>query len=197
MKKGILFLLVVISVSTNAQQTLKDALYGGKLKTDSGTVLRKGDDLSSKIDTSTKKPVVAEKNKPAPIVKDSAGKIMPDPVDSTATGAPIIKDNSTVTRDNNKIWKEFMDSAISTLKEEVMNSKKLKKGDYFIMLDYVIELDGKVTINAVYPSPESSYLAIEIKERLSISAPQLNPVLGSNGKPRKLTKRYNFTLTKN
>jgi hypothetical protein len=197
MKKGILFLLVVVSVSTNAQQTLKDALYGGKLKTDSGTVLRKGDDLSSKIDTSTKKPVAAEKNKPAPIVKDSAGKIMPAPVDSTATGAPIIKDNSTVTRDNNKIWKEFMDSAISTLKEEVMNSKKLKKGDYFIMLDYVIELDGKVTINAVYPSPESSYLAIEIKERLSISAPQLNPILGSNGKPRKLTKRYNFTLTKN
>src|SRR5215218_3558232 len=50
MKKGMLLLLLVSSVFANAQ-SLKEALYGGKLKNQPGTVIRKGDDLSSKIDT--------------------------------------------------------------------------------------------------------------------------------------------------
>ena len=56
MKKWILFLLLVSTVTANAQ-SLKDALYGGKLKNDSSSVIRKTDDLSTKIDTSRKKPV--------------------------------------------------------------------------------------------------------------------------------------------
>jgi hypothetical protein len=101
-----------------------------------------------------------------------------------------------VAKDNNKLWKEFMDASIVTLKEEVMTSKKLKKGDYYIMVDYAIETDGQVTINNVYPSPENKFLEEQVKERLSIVAPKLNPVLASNGKPRKVNKRHNFTLTK-
>jgi len=65
------------------------------------------------------------------------------------------------------------------------------------MVDYAIEPDGKVTINNVYPTPENKFLEEQVKERLSIDTPQLNPVLGSNGKGRKVMKRYNFTLTKN
>ena len=93
-------------------------------------------------------------------------------------------------------WEEFTDAVISTLKTEVMNSKKIKKGDYFIMVDYAIELDGKVTINNVYPTPENKFIEEQVKERFSIDTPQLNPVLASNGKPRKVNKRQNFTLTK-
>ena len=73
MKKGILLLFVITAVTANAQ-TLKDALYGGKLKTDSGTVIKKGDDLSTKIDTSRKKPVEPEKTKLTLVVADSAAK---------------------------------------------------------------------------------------------------------------------------
>ena len=62
MKKGILFLLLAGLFASNAHaQSLKDLLYSGKLKKDSNTVIRKGDDLSSKIDTSTKKPVEQKK----------------------------------------------------------------------------------------------------------------------------------------
>ena len=53
MKKGFLLLLLISSFFANAQ-SLKEALYGGKLKNEAGTVIRKGDDLSTKIDTATK-----------------------------------------------------------------------------------------------------------------------------------------------
>src|SRR4051812_42051893 len=53
MKKGILLLLLISSVFAHSQ-SLKDALFGGKLKNDPGTVIRKGDDLSAKIDTAHK-----------------------------------------------------------------------------------------------------------------------------------------------
>ena len=47
MKKVMLFLFVAFTVTANAQ-SLKDALFSGKLKTDSGTVIKKGDDLINK-----------------------------------------------------------------------------------------------------------------------------------------------------
>ena len=57
MKAVILLAILFASVSANSQTKLKDLLYGGKLKMDSGSVIRKDDDLSTRIDTSTKKPV--------------------------------------------------------------------------------------------------------------------------------------------
>ena len=191
MKKGILFLLLISSVIANAQKTLKDALYGGKLKTDSGTVIRKTDDLSTKIDTSTKKQVEVVKNKQI-VVADSAG------VQILVQTDPVVDkvDNAAALKDNNKIWKGFMDSMIVSFKEEVLTSKKIKKGTtYYVLVEYEIGTEGQVTINNVYPAPENSYLEQEIKKRLTLTAPQLNPVLASNGKPRKVIKKYNFTLS--
>ena len=194
MKKGILFLLLVSTLTSNAQ-SLKDALYGGKLKTDSGTVIKKGDDLSSKIDTSKKKPVEQEKTKITAVAMDSSITKMTVQTDSAAIVVNKL-DNNTVSKDNNKIWKEFMDTVISTLKQEVMTSKKIKKGDYYVMVDYEIGLDGQVTVTNVFPSPENKYIQEQVKERLSIDTPRLNPVLSGNGKPRKVVKRTNFTITK-
>ncbi len=195
MKKGILFLLVITTVTANAQ-SLKDALYGGKLKTDSGSVLRKGDDLTSKIDTSRKKPVDAEKNKLAAVRMDSSSNNMAAATDATANEAVGKIDNNAATKDNNKLWKAFMDTVISTLKAEVLTSKKIKKGDYYIIVDYTIGFDGLVTINTIFPTPENKFLEEQVKERLSIDTPRLNPVMGGNGKPRKVVKRTNFTITK-
>jgi hypothetical protein len=195
MKKAILFLVVITTVTANAQ-SLKDALYGGKLKTDSNTVLRKGDDLSTKIDTSTKKkPVVPEKNMSAALSMDSIKKWTTKPDSADAVVAPV--GNTAVTKDNNKLWKEFVDSLVSTLKQEVLTSKKINKGDYFITVDYAIGIDGQVAITNVLLVPENKFLQEQVKERLSIDTPRLNPVLAGNGQPRKVTKRYNFTLTKN
>lgn len=190
MRSIIFFLLISFSATVNAQ-TLKDALYGGKLKTDSGTVIKKGDDLSSKIDTSRKAEVITQKSKQTVVSLDSSAKKDGAPADSVAAADPV-----NVTKDNNKIWKEFIDASINTFNTEVMTSKKIKKGVYYIIVDYAIEMDGKVTINNVYPSPENKFLEEQVKERLSIDTPKLNPILSGTGKPRKVMKRHNLTLTK-
>ncbi len=198
MKKVILVLLVAIAINTNAQ-TLKEALYGGKLKTDTGTVLRKGEDLSSKIDSNRKAPVVAPEKKPVAAATDSTKKMIA-PGDSMA--APVaekleVAPATGVGADNNRVWKVFLDSTISILNQDLAVNKKYKKGEYSVTVDYVIELDGKITINNVYVSPENKSLAIQVKERLNIDTPQLKPVLSSNGKPRKINKRQSFMLVKN
>ena len=137
-----------------------------------------------------------EKNKIAAVKIDPSVKNMTVPSDSAAT-APVDKmDNNAAVKDNNKIWKAFMDTVASTLKAEVLTSKKIKKGDYYILVDYTIGLDGQVTINTIFPTPENKFLEEQVKERLSIDTPRLNPVLDGNGKPRKVVKRANFTITK-
>lgn len=194
MKKAILLLLVAATFTAANAQSLKDALYGGKLKTDSGSVLRKGDDLSSKIDSNRKKPLVEEKKIAGAVTMDSIKKWTTKA--DTTNKIPIDKtDALAVKKDNNKLWKEFMDTVISTLKSEVMASKKFKKGDYYVMVDYTIGVDGLVTIGNVFVSPENKTLETQVKERFNIDTPKLNPVLGSNGVPRKTVKRSNFTLT--
>ena len=195
MKNGILFLVLISTVSANAQ-SLKDLLYSGKLKSDTGTLVKKTDDLNSKIDTSKKKPVEPQKMNLTGAAKDSLINKITGQNNAAITTAIEVKDNNAVTKDNNKIWKEFMDSMIVTFKEEVLSSKKIKSGTYYVLVDYEIGPEGQVTINNIYPSPENSHLEQEVKKRLILTAPQLNPVLSSTGKPRKVIKKYNFTLTK-
>lgn len=195
MKKGILFLLVISAVSANAQ-SLKEALYGGKLKNDSSTVIRKTDDLSTKIDTSRKKSVEQEKVKQTTVVPDASINNMNVTTEAAIIAAAEQKNNNFSTKDNNKLWKEFVDTVTNTLKQEVMPSKKINKGDYYITVDYTIAPDGVVTIANLLLIPENKFLEQQVKERLSIDTPRLNPVLATNGTPRKVNKRYNFNISK-
>ncbi len=199
MKITILILLAFLSLNTDAQ-SLKDLLYSGKMKTDSNTVVRKGDDLKNKNDTSTKKPVPAEKPVPA-APQDSVIKktgMTPDTLTGiSAETAPVAPaEPVAVTKDNNKRWKEFVDTVIGSIKAEVLGSKKIKKGDYSILIDYSINTDGSVTIGNIFISPESSYLQEQLKERLGIDTPQLSPVVNSGGTARKVNKRYSVMLSK-
>ncbi|MCW3115947.1 MAG: hypothetical protein JWM28_29 [Chitinophagaceae bacterium] len=193
MKKCFLFVILISSVITNAQ-SLKDALYSGKLKTDTGTVIRKGDDLTSKIDTSRKKPVDSEKTRSIAPGRDSSTSGLVSPIDSAAAPGIVAKENVTP-KDNNKIWKEYIDSLTSTLKTEVLPSKKIKSGTYYVLIEYEIGPDGQIAINSLSCSPESSFLEQQVKERFTLTAPQMIPLL-SNGKARKVVKKYTLVLSK-
>jgi hypothetical protein len=162
-------------------------LYSGKLKSDTGSVVKKDDDLSTKIDTAQRKPVIAEVKKTTLVIADTVSR------NSEEEAKEMTAEDK---KENAVLWDEFIDSMAETLKEEVMSSKKVKKGDYTILIDYEIGFDGQVTIKNVYPTPESEYLQIHIKERLSIAAPKLNPVISDNGKARKLNKRHTLNLSK-
>jgi hypothetical protein len=195
MKKGMLFILLVSSVIANAQ-TLKDALFSGKLKSDTGTVIRKGDDLSTKIDTSRKKTVEPEKAKMVvTAAKDSSVKGSTAQIDSVKISGVVKADTVVAVKDNNTIWKEYTDSVISTVKTEVLPSKKIKNDTYFVSVEYEIDTVGQVSINTVSSSPENSFLQQQVKERLDLTPPRMNPII-FNGKAKKVTRRYNFTLSK-
>ncbi|MGN6165064.1 MAG: hypothetical protein ACTHOF_11055 [Flavisolibacter sp.] len=206
MKKAVLFLLLAYSFSAKAQ-TLKELLYSGKLKKDSGVVIRSTDDLKSKIDTATKK-AEPEKATIAATTGDSATKTantMIDPV----TGSVEARDSATVAanpvnatpvapppaKSPNKVWKEYTDSLISSMKD-VLSSKKVKKETYFFTVNYEIDTDGSVNVTNVTAAPENDYLQEQVKQHLLLSPPQLNPVLDSTNKPHKVKRRYNFTITK-
>lgn len=214
MKKGFLLLLLISSFFANAQ-SLKEALYGGKLKNEAGTVIRKGDDLSTKIDTATKATPEVTVKKPTGVVADST-------MGSTAlqAGAPVnVKQQNTTSGDsaqaetpaeetvatteaaaapksNNEIWKDYINSITSSLKTEVLSSKKIKNGSYYVLVSYAIETDGQVTVTDVFVSPENSFLQQQVKDRLALETPKMAPTLSSNGTPRKVNKKGNFTLVK-
>jgi hypothetical protein len=193
MKKSILLVILISSITANAQ-SLKNALYSGKLKVDTGAVIRKGDDLTSKIDTSRKKPIEPEKIKMTASDRDSSITGLTAQIDSAAIPGVVTKDNI-APKDNNKIWKEYIDSLTSTLKTEVLPSKKIKSATYYLLVNYEIGPDGQITINDVSCSPENSFLQQQVKERFTLTAPQMIPLL-SNGKPHKAVKKYTLILSK-
>ncbi len=214
MKKGILFLLLIGSIFAKAQ-TLKEALYGGKLKNAPGSVIRKGDDLTTKMDTVRKTANDTAITKTTVLRVDSSTKRGTIQTDSTVISAMDTKDsisgsantavpntatasneNPAALKDNNVAWKEYIDSVTSIVKIEVLPSKKIKNGTYYVTVSYAIGTDGQVAINNVLLTPENSFLQQQIKDRLALDAPRLNPVLTSSGTPRKSSKNYNFTLAK-
>src|SRR2546423_10919566 len=130
----ILFLFGAAAVQAQQKQSLKDLLYSGKLKKDSTGVIRSTDDLSAKIDTSTKKAdtvkikvQVATSNQDNKAITPKADintNVIPtviDTKDSTVAAAPVVSKTSPKT--NTKLWKEYIDTLMKTLKAEVLNSK--------------------------------------------------------------------------
>ncbi len=171
MKKGILFLLLIGSVFAEAQ-SLKEALYGGKLKNQPGSVIRKGDDLSTKMDTvrksstndsgitkltvftsdSLRKKGIIQTNSTvisAMEKNDSISGSTNMAVPNTATAS---NENTAALKDNNVAWKQYIDYVTSIVKIEVLPSKKIKNGTYYVTVSYAIGTDGQVAINNVFPN---------------------------------------------
>jgi hypothetical protein len=209
MKKGILFLLLLATVAASAQekkQSLKDLLYGGKLKMDSNSVIRKGDDLASKIDTTTKKPIEPEKPKSTTVALDPAknadlksdtSSIAVVQATGSDTNAEIVATTTTVpAKSNSKVLKEYTQSLIAGLTTEVMSSKKIKKETYYVTVDYELGTEGQFTVTGVTSSPENEFLQGQVRDRIESAPPQLSPSLDSNGKARKQKKRHSFSITK-
>jgi len=209
--KGSLLLLFTLALAASAQaQSLKEALYGGKLKLDTGVVIRKGDDLKAHIDTSTKKTVIADKQASIPGAKDSLGQKVsalqqangakPQEVATDnavrEAAAPAAGTGTNAAADNNKVWKDYIDELMTTIRTDVLPSKKIKNGTYYVLVDYEIDVDGQVAVKNVTSSPGSEYLEEQVRERINLTAPRLTPLLNNYGKPRKAAKKQNLTITK-
>jgi hypothetical protein len=224
MKSAIFILLMVAGAFAADAQSLKEALYKGKLKKDSTGVIRKTDDLSTKMVDTTKKVEVVQvdtlavikdsalvKNIQASQASDSVVTVSKQQADTTtnvaaaagtaAAGAVVamsdpIPPPPPPVKSNNKIWKELTDSLIISMQTDVIANKKVKKETYFLTAEYEISETGEVSIVNVLVSPENEFLANQVKDRLITSPPALAPVVDSAGKARKVKRKYNFTITK-
>jgi len=205
MKTIFVMACLAIAGSTGAQ-SLKDALYSGKLKADTGQTVRKGDSLKIR-EEKPKVESITPSGKVATTTDTSAAAIATNNSgDSTAANPSAVSNTVPTTqaapaaldpnKENNRIWKQFVDEYTTTIQSEVMTSKKIKSGMYYVFIEYEIGTDGVVTTRSVTCSPENSFLVDQINKRMMINAPQLMPLPGVGGKPRKAVKKQALTFTK-
>jgi hypothetical protein len=181
MKKGIIFLFIVCTATASAEaQSLKDLLYSGKLKKD-----------TSKQEPEKPKPAAA----PVTGQVEQGSNSNPVPATESVASAEPSGTNPSASKSNTKILKEYSDALVAALKTEVLSSKKVKKETYYFTVNYEIDITGAVSITNVTVSPENDFLLEQVKQRLSSAPPQLQPVLDNN-QPKKVKRRYNFTVTK-
>jgi hypothetical protein len=212
MQKVLLLLLFVAGASTVQAQSLRDLLYGGKLKSDSNTVVRKTDDLSTKIDTGQKKTVaVAAVKDTAAAASDSVKKA---PQLAISTNAVTTAEDSAVAtvetaenanaevpaavpaKSNTRLWKDYTDSLVTTLKPDFDRANKIKKGTYHVLVAYEIDTTGQVAITNVGVTPGNEMVQALTRQYLDSTPLQLAPTLDSTGKPRKTRRSGSFTITK-
>jgi hypothetical protein len=207
-----IFLFGGFAVQAQEKQSLKDLLYGGKLKKDSTGVIRSTDDLSKKIDTGSKKetqPVKtivpaanAQQDKNAVISKtDTNTNMLTAGVDRVTTKADSaatvgVPATTVPAKTNTKLWKEYTDSLVKTLNDEVLKAKQIKKNTYYLMVDYEIETDGQVTITNVTSTPENAFLEAQVRQIMDSTPLRLNPITDSSNQPKKVKRKQQFTITK-
>jgi hypothetical protein len=212
-----LFLVILLFGGFAAQaqekekQSLKNLLFSGKLKKDSTGVIRSTDDLSAKIDTSTKKetaPVVT--NQPAANVQQDKNAAVSNGVTATSVSAigadaAMTKTDSaavvplattTPAKTNTKLWKEYTDSLVRTLNDEVLKSKQIKKNTYYLMADYEIAPDGQVTFTNLTSTPESAFLVAQVRQIMDSTPFRLNPVTDSSNQGKKVKRKQQIVITK-
>jgi hypothetical protein len=204
-------LLGTLSAEAQQKQTLKDLLYSGKLKRDSSGIIRSTDDLSARIDTSTKKPadtvklrtvaVSTEQNKnlvvPSSVASDTSIAVKNDTTSAVATTVtPTANKAAGIPKTNTRLWKEYSDSLVKTLKEEALKSKQIKKNTYFVLVEYEIAPDGLVSVTNVTSSPENAFLQAQVKQVMDSSPFYLNPVTENANSTRKIRRKQQIVITK-
>ncbi len=219
MKAIVLIVVAFLFASLSNAQSLKEALYGGKLKADTGAVIRKGDTLAIKENMAQKvaedsvkvvekkvadsmkvvEKVIADSIKKETIAVEKQ-KAIAEGRDTTAIAATLFPEEAaagkTIPKDNNKIWKAFIDSLSNSVKAEVITSNKIKNGAYSVLIEYEIKPDGQIGINNIASDPKNAFLEQQIKDRLTFNAPQMNPVLGANGQPRTVNRKQMLSFVK-
>src|SRR5215470_14656269 len=193
MKKMILLIFVIggaFAMHAQEKQSLKNLLFSGKLKKDSTGVIRSTDDLSTKIETGSKKDtqsVAVATNVTTNAQQDNNAVIpntTPQGNNAAAAKTAVIPgvvasggDTSTTKADttaavpvattpppksNTRLLKEYTDSVVRALQDEALKSKQIKKNTYYLMLDYEIDTAGQVTFTNVTSTPENSFLQAQV-----------------------------------
>ena len=174
-----LFLSLFITSSVTAQ-SLKDSLFAGKLKADtSKTYVSK--DTSKYVPPKVYNPSAVQGN----TKRNEVAKLdesMPDSLNKNFYT-------------KQKFWKRWIDNNTTIISQEAADTKKVKKGEYSIDVEYQIGLNGKITTTSVTCNPPNEYLTQQVTDLMK-RAPTLSPPIYSDGQPRTLNATQTITIVK-
>lgn len=185
-----IFFLTVFSfclLQAMGQSRLRDSLYGGKLKADTGKTF---------VSKDTSKYVML-KNENVSSVSSQPGEKKP----ANSNAIPINKPDEAMPDSLNKlfyakqkVWKKFIETNTQIISQQADDTKKVKKGTYQVDVEYEIGLNGKVMSKGVTCNPPNEFiteLVTEMMKRPPILAPPVYP----DG-PRTLAATQGITIVK-
>jgi len=161
-------------------QSLRDSLYSGKMKADTGkTVVSKdtGKYVPSKV---YEIPATQAQIKNGEIIKPDES--MPDSLNKNFYA-------------KQKTWKRFIDINTGIISQQTDETKKVKKGGYSIEIEYEIGLNGRIKTTAITCDPPNEFLTEQVTELMK-RAPVLFPPVYADGKPRTLNAKQAITIIK-
>lgn len=178
--------LVSTSIATRAQ-TLKEKLYGGQIKADTGAVF---------VSKDTSKYVVKENPviTAAPVV---AGQKQQEPAPQLANNDQNFPDSlNKLYLSRQRLWQRFITSNVAIITDEAKGSRKVKKGVYDIEIEYEIGLKGRVVTRSITCEPNNPFLLEKFTE-LMTRPPVLSPRIHADGQPRVSVQKQPVRIEKN
>ncbi|MES1222136.1 MAG: hypothetical protein ABUT20_41965 [Bacteroidota bacterium] len=169
MKAFLLYIFLFFSSSVMGQ-SLKDSLFGGKIKADTGKVLVSKDTGKYVPPKIYNIPAQTAETKKGEIVKPDES--MPDSLNKTFYA-------------KQKTWKRFIEINTGIISQQADDTKKVKKGEYSIEIEYEIGLNGKIKTTGITCNPPNEFLTEQVTELMK-RPPTLSPPVYSDGKPRTL-----------
>lgn len=188
MKTSFIIIALLFTSSLIAQKSLRDSLYGGKLKADTGRTF---------VSTDTSKYVPSAPVKNATISSEPGEKKKGD------NKAEINKlDDATMPDSLNKLyyskqrlWKKFIENNTQIISQQANDTRKVKKGEYTIEIEYEIGLNGRITTKGITCSPANEFLTEQVTELMK-RTPVLSAPVYNDGKPRAISANQPITIIK-
>lgn len=203
-----LFLFCLLLSLTRADaQRLRDSLFAGKLKVDTGKTFVSKDTAKyvalkndANVFRQTEKKTITVPSTPASQKPEKAADPKPEvsaaPVmESTAPDLSMPDSLNKQFYARQKQWKRFIDTNVPLLTQQANDSRKVKKGSYEVTIAYEIGLNGRVTTKSVTSVPANEFLVEQVTELMKRS-PVLSPPVYSDGKPRALPASQTITIVK-
>ena len=160
-------------------QRLRDSLFAGKLKADTNKT------FVSKDTTKYIPPVVYNATVSPETKKGEVNKLdesIPDSLNKTFYA-------------KQKTWKRFIDINTTIISQQAADTKKVKKGEYSIEIEYEIGLNGRVSTTGITCSPPNEFLTQQFTELMK-RPPILAAPIYSDGKPRTLAAKQSVNISK-
>lgn len=183
-----IFLLIAFSFIVSqamSQQRLRDSLYGGKLKADTGKTFASND---------TSKYVVLKNEN----VSTSTGEQKKNGVNNVAVNKPDESMPDSLNKlfyAKQRFWKKFIENNTQIISQQADDTKKVKKGTYQIDVEYEIGVNGRITTKGITCNPPNAFLIEQVTELMK-RTPVLSPPIYSDGKPRSLAATQPITIVK-